>query len=617
MRMLTVVLVICGVIAICPARASEPTIEWRVENPFRFFTDAVDTERHRKAARKGGSVLGAERILSQRASFGWAEQIFLKTCWDLFRQDHSACGGLDAYMNPQSHSITASLPGLFGKGANCVWHFSPAGKRSGSWRSISKPCAERIHLDIPFPTGGRLKVSLNGRTVAQTSVQVADLLIVGLGDSYASGDGNPDRPVRWRDDAAAGFGSVQGFDLSGYPRRKPASIVYQGRELIGPSAFWLSQPCHRSLYSHQLRVALKLAFDDPHRAVTFLGLACSGAEITTGLLQAWQGVERFPSGSRRSQIGQVAVAQCAGRAVEQRNYASGFTDGGRVAALDGLMLERCPPKMARKIDLVLMSIGGNDIGFAKLIANAILVDRSPLRRISQLTEQLYTPRDARARFGELRSRLKLLRRALHTHLHIPWKEPHRVILTSYPVIAMKAATGGICGQFNDAGMDGFPGYRLDKRRTSQAERVSAELNQLLKRTAVNYGWTFADTHRMRFAGRGLCAGHEKRNGELENQLRLPRWQNGRWNPHPPSSYRPYAPRQRWMRTSNDAFLTSHIDLSSDLLRERRGAGNYRPSDLLKATTFGGAFHPTAEGQAAMADAVLDQARPIVRNLRTN
>ena len=40
-------------------------------------------------------------------------------------------------------------------------------------------------------------------------------------------------------------------------------------------------------------------------------------------------------------------------------------------------------------------------------------------------------------------------------------------------------------------------------------------------------------------------------------------------------------------------------------------------DLLNASTFGGAFHPTAEGQAAIADAVLPKVRRIIRQAETN
>ncbi|MEM7775121.1 MAG: hypothetical protein AAF732_05885 [Pseudomonadota bacterium] len=610
-RTLTVVIALCGVVATCPARATEHAIEWQVENPFRFFADPADTESHQMAIARAGSILDAERLLATRTQYGWAEQTFKRTCWDLARQDHSACGGLRAYVRPRSHRISARLTGEARRGARCVWQFKTGGRQRGAWRGKTTSCGDAIKLSVPYPNGGRLTVSIDGGATAEATIRVADLFIVGLGDSYASGEGNPDRPVRWRDDATASFGSIRGLDLSGYPQRRSTSVAYRGRRFVGRGAFWLSQPCHRSLYSYQLRVALQLALEDAHRAVTFLGLSCSGAEITSGLLSAWKGVERFPSVPRRSQVGQVAVAQCGGRGFDVRNYASSFTDGGRVPSLDGLAIERCPPEQAREIDLVLVSIGGNDIGFAKLVANAILPAGSPLRRLSQLTEQVFTARDARRGFPELASRFKLLRRAIHNHLHISWDEPYRIILAAYPTIAVERDGKSICNGRTAAGLDGFPGYRLSVRRAAEAEAVSAELNRRLRRVAKRYGWSFVSEHRERFAGRGICAGYENEPAKRHDELLLPRWTGRSWHPYPPSTYRPYAPRLRWMRTSNDAFMTAHVDLSSDLRRRIRRS-RYQPTDLLKASTFGGAFHPTAEGQAAIADAVVSVARRIIR-----
>ncbi len=46
----------------------------------------------------------------------------------------------------------------------------------------------------------------------------------------------------------------------------------------------MSQACHRSLYSYQLRTALALAVENPHVAVTFIPLACTGATIENGVL---------------------------------------------------------------------------------------------------------------------------------------------------------------------------------------------------------------------------------------------------------------------------------------------------------------------------------------------
>ncbi|MEQ8823641.1 MAG: hypothetical protein RIC14_04630 [Filomicrobium sp.] len=611
MRLLIGIVTFSGILAACPTLVSAADIEWRVENPFRFFTNSKHTEAHRVALSFGNSVLDAERILAKTKPFGWAEGQFRETCWDLFRQDHNACGGLDAYINPRSHRIIARLGGRAYGSKQCVWSFSVShSSRSSNAKRVTASCDAEVGFDVPYPAGGSLRVAVSGGPTVETVVRVQDLFIVGLGDSFASGEGNPDRPVRWRDDQTSSFGKISDTPLDGYPARKNTPITYRGRRFYGPSAFWLSQPCHRSLYSHQLRAALKLSFENPHRAVTFLGLACSGAQITSGLLSAWKGVERFPNRPRRSQIGEAARAQCGGRRLEFRNYASSFTDGGRVPSLEALALERCPPREARKIDLVLLSIGGNDIGFAKLVAYAILQERSSLRAVSRVTEQLFTPADARARFSELKSRFKLLRRAFHNHLHIPWKEPFRIVLTGYPSIAAERGRSQVCSDRNGAGLDGFPGYRLDRRRTAEAERVASELNDLLKRVATSYGWGFADAHLPKFVGRGICAGVEGGRGGSVDELMLPRW-SGRWSPYAPSAYRPYASRDRWMRTSNDSFLTTHIDVSTDLRRRIRRRKNFSPADLLKASTFGGAFHPTAEGQAAMADAVLPVASRVI------
>src|SRR5260370_12095908 len=48
-------------------------------------------------------------------------------------------------------------------------------------------------------------------------------------------------------------------------------------------AQWLSPDCHRSQYGYPFRVSIGLALENRHRAVTFVSLACSGADIVEGL----------------------------------------------------------------------------------------------------------------------------------------------------------------------------------------------------------------------------------------------------------------------------------------------------------------------------------------------
>jgi lysophospholipase L1-like esterase len=110
-------------------------------------------------------------------------------------------------------------------------------------------------LDHPYRV--RVRAARAGSTGAgQTTVTIRDLLIVGLGDSTASGEGNPDHGVtlvRWQD------------------RR-----------------------CHRSARGFEAQVAARLEAASAKTSVTFVPLACSGASIPTGLLGPYAGIA--PSG---------------------------------------------------------------------------------------------------------------------------------------------------------------------------------------------------------------------------------------------------------------------------------------------------------------------------------
>ena len=81
-------------------------------------------------------------------------------------------------------------------------------------------------------------------------VIVQDFLIVSIGDSIASGEGNPDLPPRFQDDQ-----------------------------------------CHRSASAGPARAARAIEDADARTSVTFLHLACSGASIIEGLLGQYAGIE--------------------------------------------------------------------------------------------------------------------------------------------------------------------------------------------------------------------------------------------------------------------------------------------------------------------------------------
>ncbi|HET9197263.1 MAG TPA: SGNH/GDSL hydrolase family protein [Solirubrobacterales bacterium] len=106
---------------------------------------------------------------------------------------------------------------------------------------------------------GEHTVKVLARNRAEVArVEVEDKLIVALGDSVASGEGNP-----------AGKGEDR----------------------------WLDEPCHRSAAAGFEQAANQLGKVDRRRSITFVSLACSGARIDKGLLESYAGIEPGPGKS--------------------------------------------------------------------------------------------------------------------------------------------------------------------------------------------------------------------------------------------------------------------------------------------------------------------------------
>lgn len=604
-------------------RTAVPRVDWQVVNPFRFFNDARDTERHQRAyqwltdAQKRDPVLNIERKLAKRFGNGWAANMTGVTCWDRHRNRHRCPGGGN-YIEPRSHLVKAALLGAVDLGdAECEWQIA-ALKRShrrrksprGKLQRITEPCNTEVTFRVDYPRGANVTVRTGGRTIARQIIKVRDLFIVGMGDSFASGEGNPDHPVRFSETRTADYGTIgNGAVLTGFPARTGNWQRIGDTQFARASAKWLDRACHRSLYSHQMRAALQLAIEDPHRAVTFAGVACSGAEITAGLFLRYKGNEWVANPPDLSQISAIAQAQCGTRQAPTREFPEAYHMRGQVKALKGgLVLRKCPSRHARRIDLLFLSIGGNDIGFARLVANAVLRDKTMLRRLGGWFGQVYLPRDVAAPIDELAARYHALDRALHNILHMSWNDSQGVIITAYPGMALLDGGRRVCPD-GRLGMDILPQYSLSERRALAGEKVGERLFKLIRKKAGELGWRVAASHRARFIGRGICAGVAGLTAA--DELRLPRNLNGYWAPYNPANYQPYAERQRWFRTPNDAFMTAHFHVQGKVLSRLLGSRRLVWTQLLLASTYSGAFHPTAAGQAAMADAVVREARALL------
>jgi hypothetical protein len=133
--------------------------------------------------------------------------------------------------------------------------------------------------------------------------------------------------------------------------------------------------------------------------------------------------------------------------------------------------------------------------------------------------------------------------------------------------------------------------------------------------------TFVDSHQAEFEKHGFCA-RSPDDPAFDRDCFSP--EGNSFDPDPvsaatapltcsrrPSEFLPYAPRARWIRTANDSYFTA-------MTFPRALPSMMQPSNIPDASwgalsaVYGGAFHPSAEGQAAMADAALPAVRDVLR-----
>src|SRR5262249_9765682 len=263
-------------------------------------------------------------------------------------------GVAENYLAPDDHRISAILANAPAE-ATCAWSFDD-GERPP--QQITLPCEEEVTLRVRSgrPTHAQVDIARSDGASdrAATDILVRDLLIAGLGDSIASGDGNPDRAIALTDEGFC-FRRFLGGARSEYFR--PGRAGYHGSKACDGAteaqradwgqhgARWLNAACHRSLYGYQMRTALALAIENAHGAVTFVPLACTGATIENGLLDRQRAREAACGGRR-----------CPSNVPPQ------------LAQLQDMLAAARRHRPDRSLDLVLLTIGANDIGFSELVA---------------------------------------------------------------------------------------------------------------------------------------------------------------------------------------------------------------------------------------------------------
>lgn len=685
---------------------SAADLVWEVESPFRLFKTGQPFAMHEtafKAIRGDGStpipndiIWRIERRLNdpdckdktnpdtcnatrgpryEQSRLGWASQTLPSVCYESngtprrypqqCERRYSWGGAKEDYVLPEAHTVNIGLaPGQPTDG-ECVWSWQPR-KPGGKAETRKLACKNKLTISrVPFSldrtsSGVAVSVKLPSGTELTDVVVVEDVLVVALGDSFASGESNPDRPVtfsgsremlydpalqREQDVASLKPNKLQqtysvasaadGFDPKVLPRRRledeEKSLMYRGSSKEFQQAFektnakWFSADCHRSQYGYPFRVGIQLALENRHRSVTFISLACSGAEVGEGLFLEMSSREGAQS-KVRAQFDQLAELLCRGPRNVNATYEMPFFQSGQTGVEMRKVAQRwcAPQQRKRPIDVVLLSIGGNDVGFGALAAYAMTESAADLAPIAGLigSQIRYAPNVSRVYLANLDKRYKAVKDAMRDGFGI---EPQRVVQNAYEPLHYDE-NGQICGAQPTLGMDVHPKLKLSRERLGEVGTFFKDFVKKIECTAnasrhgdcpaglatgTGTGFNLVTEHQAKFAKRGICA-RNPRSAVMDGMaMGMPRKSKltDEFKPYSPDGALPYAAKWRLFRTPNDAFLAANT--------HREGISLFDIMQPAYAGLYSGAVHPSAEGHAVVADTVITYARKVLDTGRPN
>lgn len=458
-----------GLLWLLPSHASALTLDWAVVNNFALLKGSETQERFEREVetfatciRRTGDVTACSE--NQRAD-GLTQRPYpvrfdprtARYTSDLLHPGSRP--GVDRFEQSDQLSVRLTVSGA-PEGTRCHWTVD-------GHLHTGRPCASAT-VSVGIDTAATVRVAIESdleRSV-ETTVLVRRRVILAMGDSFMSGEGNPHR------------------------RR----TVFPVR-----SELWLEERCHRSLLAASALAAVRFADANPKIYVAYLNFACSGSTVTTGLLGSYGGVlsarllaatrgiddarayfrgERLPS-----QIEQAKSALCRGT--------------GRA-------------RTCLTPDLIWLGIGVNDVGFRQIVT--ALAGSTCDARCRARLELRVAPAMARltgAGPGSLARTLETIERELR---------PRRAMTVGYPD-PTRADSGDFCDASILGSSIGGLG-RIDASENKWAfERVVTPLNAALADVVRGRErWTFLEGAVAATTKHGYCARIPHFNSGLDSNV---------------------------------------------------------------------------------------------------
>lgn len=342
------------------------------------------------------------------------------------------------------------------------------------WRVDGTPLPDTTcTASISVPNGSLHRVTVvvtdSAGRIADRTIEVAprDLLVVSIGDSVASGEGNPHLPAT---------------------------------DQLDPfSETWELDVCHRSHFAGPALAARRLEDADERTSVTFVQLACSGAAVmdvpptagaapsgpddpdTGGLLDGYRGVEPGAAPAQRPQL----------------------------AEMDLLVRDRTP-------DAVMVSIGANDVKFSEVVHRCLLGWCTNDSTATELDARLATLPTRYAMLAEALTSRGVPADAVHISEYFDVATDDLGLANLRCVADETTATGltgfalvvsGLAALYRlaiEAVLDGS-GVISDDEAAWADEYVLANLNQAVRAGADAHGWRYVGGIADEFERHGYCA----------------------------------------------------------------------------------------------------------------
>ena len=357
------------------------------------------------------------------------------------------------------------------KGANGSLIEKPCSlKIDGKSIEEKNSCSFAYTSDSNLEQKVQITISDNGVETTYDGIIPEDVLIVSLGDSFASGEGNPD----------------------------------VDRKLFN-SAKWMDPWCHRSAYASSVYAVRELLLLDTDKitntrylkaikagAITVVNFACSGALVTNGLTYPYAGV------ITKKEFSEL---------IKRPGIKSKIDDGDenipkQISQLPALLKNQGKGKAKANPDLLLLSAGGNDLLFGRLATQMFLLKfTSADLNIEKMTYFIPRLGQLGSNYGQFNSLLDIEKKGFTNF---------GVIVTPYPDLTLGCDEGGGIRIIDGVKVFDWVGRNvtggIDRNETEFLRTILTGLNDQMKNAFT--AWHVLDLNKNGYLktiqGRGWC-----------------------------------------------------------------------------------------------------------------